>query len=237
MIPKIIHYCWFGGNSKPKVLEENIKKWKKILPSYEFIEWNETNFDVNLFVYTKEAYFAKKFAFVSDVARLVALLKYGGIYMDTDIILMRDFPTDILDNEGFVGFEHADKYYVATSVIGSVKENKMLEDILNLYRDNHFFNGFRFDFLTNVQRFTDYFEARGVVCNNNIQKIPHFKIYPCSYFSNKDYITKKITCTPKSIAVHDFANSWSGGYSFREKVYSRYIVLKYIFKQFFLRWT
>ena len=91
MIPKIIHYCWFGGKPKPQKVIEYIETWKKFCPDYEIKEWNEDNFDVNMMPYTREAYKMKRFAFVSDVCRMYALAKFGGIYFDTDIEVKRSF--------------------------------------------------------------------------------------------------------------------------------------------------
>ena len=85
MIDKVIHYCWFGGNQKSDLINRCIESWKKYCPDYQIIEWNESNFDVNMFDYTRQAYKEKKYAFVSDVARLYVVYNYGGIYLDTDI--------------------------------------------------------------------------------------------------------------------------------------------------------
>ena len=103
-IPKIIHYCWFGGKEKPDNVQKCIESWKKYLPEYKLIEWNEQNFEVNNLRYTKEAYHAGKYAFVSDVARIEALYKYGGIYMDTDVEVLRTF-NSLLDAKCILGME------------------------------------------------------------------------------------------------------------------------------------
>ena len=116
-IPKIIHYCWFGGKEKPKQVKKCIESWKKHLSDYQIIEWSEKNFDVNQFQYTKDAYAAKKYAFVSDVARVKALLEYGGIYFDTDVEVFKSFD-DILDTKCLLGFEEGN--YIATSMMGAV---------------------------------------------------------------------------------------------------------------------
>ena len=91
MIPRIIHYCWFGRKPKPEKVIEYINTWKEHCPDYEIIEWNEDNFDVNQMPFTREAYKTRKFAFVSDVCRLFALMKFGGIYMDTDVRVLKSF--------------------------------------------------------------------------------------------------------------------------------------------------
>ena len=105
MIPKKIHYCWFGGNPLPNLALECIASWKKFLPEYEIKEWNEKNFDVNMIPYTAEAYRQKKYAFVSDYARFWILEKYGGIYFDTDVEVIRPLD-DIIAAGNFMGFEY-----------------------------------------------------------------------------------------------------------------------------------
>ena len=113
MIPKVIHYCWFGGNHKSELINKCIESWKKYCPGYEIIEWNESNFDINICEYTKQAYDAKKYAFVSDVARLYIIYNYGGIYLDTDIELIRDFG-DLLNYDAWFNWET--ERFIATSL-------------------------------------------------------------------------------------------------------------------------
>lgn len=104
MIPKVIHYCWFGGNPLPDSAKKCISSWRKYLPDYEIKEWNERNFDVKSIPYTREAYRLKKFAFVSDYARMWILYHYGGIYFDTDVEVIKPF-NDIIQRGNFMGFE------------------------------------------------------------------------------------------------------------------------------------
>ena len=128
---KYIHYCWFGGNSLPKLAKKCIESWKKYLPDYEIIEWNEKNFDINLCPFVKEAYDNKKWAFVSDYARLYALYKYGGLYLDTDVEILRDIEF-LKNDEMFMGRE--DENFFATAVIGVKEENnKYIRKILDYY--------------------------------------------------------------------------------------------------------
>jgi len=108
MIPKVIHYCWFGGNPLPKSAQKCIASWKKYLPDYEIKEWNESNFDVNIIPYTAEAYKAKKYAFVSDYARFWILYKYGGLYFDTDVEVIKNMD-DIIAKGPFMGCENEAK--------------------------------------------------------------------------------------------------------------------------------
>ncbi len=138
MIPKIIHYCWFGGNEKPKLAKKCIESWKKFCPDYEIVEWNEQNVDVNMNAYTKMCYENKKFAFLTDYVRLLVVEKHGGIYFDTDVELLCSFD-DMLDNDAFFGFENPE--YVNTGVgFGAEKGNllvtQMLEEYTNLLMGN-----------------------------------------------------------------------------------------------------
>lgn len=138
MIPKIIHYCWFGGKPKPDGVLKCIESWRRCCPDYEIREWNEGNFNVSSLTYTSEAYNSGKWAFVSDVARLHALINHGGIYLDTDVELIRSFD-HILDNNAFVGFEGS--RFIATAVMGSVQGNTTMIDFFKLYEDANFVNG------------------------------------------------------------------------------------------------
>lgn len=130
-IPKIIHYCWFGGKVKPKIVLDCIESWKRIMPNYEIIEWNENNFDVNSFPYTKKAYSEKKWAFVSDVARLKALYDKGGIYLDTDMYVLKKFD-DFLQYDLVLGKE--DKEYISAGMIACTQNNQYVQDLLKEYK-------------------------------------------------------------------------------------------------------
>ncbi len=134
-IPRIIHYCWFGGNEKPEIVKKCMASWKEKCPDFEIKEWNENNFDINMFPYTKEAYENKKWAFVSDVARLWIIYNYGGIYMDTDVEIKGDFG-ELLSYDSFMFFESVD---INTGLgFGAKKNNKLVKAILDDYNDRHF---------------------------------------------------------------------------------------------------
>ena len=130
-IPKIIHYCWFGGKDKPEVIKKYINSWKEKLRDYEIKEWNESNFDISSNIFVKQAYESGKYAFVSDYVRVYALYNYGGIYMDTDVEVKQPFSDEILGNDSFWGFE--EKNYIATSTIGTKKGNKLIKRFLDSY--------------------------------------------------------------------------------------------------------
>lgn len=204
---KIIHYCWFGGKKKPAKLKYYIKTWKKYLPDYEIMEWNESNFDVNMFDFTKEAYKNKKWAFVSDVARVYALKEYGGIYFDTDVEIIKDV-NFILDNEIWLGRE--DENYLATAMFG-VKEphNKHIEAIFNFYKDLKFDSKNVYKY-TNPKIFTKHFEKYGLKKgNDNMVLDGDIHIYAKDYFNPKSYDGQNNTFTNNTCIVHHFDATWT----------------------------
>lgn len=207
MIPKIIHYCWFGRNPKPESILKYIQTWRNIMPDYEIKEWNEYNFNVNYNAFTKEAYFAKKYAFVSDVCRLYALYTEGGIYFDTDIIVLKRFPEDILSHKAFAGFEH--EIYIGTGIIGSEKNNVIIKQFLSLYNDMHFFRKFRFNLSPNVILFTKILVEHGLKRDNSYQDLNEITIYPQNIFCCKDCRTKEYYNNSDSLSIHDFSGLWT----------------------------
>jgi mannosyltransferase OCH1-like enzyme len=132
MIPKVIHYCWFGQGELSNLEKKCLVSWKKYCPDYKIKLWNEENFDVEFCEFTKEAYKAGKYAFVSDVARLYALEKYGGIYLDTDMFLIKAFPRNIIDSKVFFGKENSN--LINAAVVGSEAENILIRDLLLHYK-------------------------------------------------------------------------------------------------------
>ena len=207
MIPKIIHYCWFGGSKLPSSAIKCIKSWKRFCPDYEIKEWNETNFDINMYSYTREAYNNKKYAFVSDVVRLYALFNYGGIYMDTDVEIIK--PLDgLLSHEAFCGFEKDDS--ICTAVIGSERNGIWIKEILTSYAKRHFIKeDLTMDFTPNVVEITRYMKSVGIVLNNTFQEIPNLvAIYPKDFFSPLVYETRELLLTNQTLTIHHFAGSW-----------------------------
>lgn len=136
-IPKVIHYCWFGKNEKPDIVKKCIASWKKYCSDWEIKEWNEDNFDVTSIPYMKEAYEAKKWAFVSDVARLLIIYQSGGVYLDTDVEVLQSINT-LLDNEAFFAFETGRNINTGMG-FGSVKEHAVVKEMIRYYNDKHFF--------------------------------------------------------------------------------------------------
>ena len=175
MIPKIIHFGWLGHGEKNDKIKACIESWHKYLPDYTFIEWNEDNFDINSYKFTRQSYDAKKYAFTSDVIRLYALYNYGGIYMDTDVMLYKPLD-EFLDNEAFTGFELLG--YPVCATMGAEKGNKIIKEFLDYYNDRDF------EILTNTKIMSNILGEKGIDrYKNEIQKIDGITIYPQEYFN------------------------------------------------------
>jgi len=207
MIPKIIHYCWFGGNPKPSDVEKYIATWRRYCPDYEIKEWNESNFDVHMNRYCSEAYDNKKWAFVSDVARVYALYNEGGIYMDTDVEVVKSLDP-LLQDGAFLGFEG--KEWIATNIMGTEAKNPFFKKFLDSYETRSFVReDGSFDETTNVGEMTRLLtEEYGLQKTGLGQKIAHFIVYPSDFFSPYDYINGTLKKTPNTYTIHWFSQSW-----------------------------
>lgn len=206
MIPKIIHYCWFGKNEKSEKAKSCIASWKKMCPEYEIIEWNEDNFDVFQNAYTTYTYVKKKYAFLSDYARLVIIEQYGGIYFDTDVELIRNLD-ELLGEEAFYGFEN--DQYVATGLgFGAEAHHKTVQNMLKEY-DELQANGMG-DYPTiNCPKLnTKALVQLGLVPNGKKQKVDGAVIYPVEIFNPYDDPTGRLQKTKDTISIHWYAKSW-----------------------------
>ena len=206
MIEKKIHYCWFGGKDKPELAKKCIESWKKFCPDYEFVEWNEQNFDVNSNLYVKQAYEAKKFAFVTDYVRLYAMYTQGGIYMDTDVMVLKSLD-EFLIHDAFSGFEN--KANIPTGIMACKKGNPLFKELLSYYDTASFFNeDGSLNMTTNVKIITDMLTPKGFIPNGKFQVVEGFALYPQNVFcplhkklNNKKYMKNTFT-------IHYFAGSW-----------------------------
>ena len=211
MIPKIIHYCWFGRNPLPQSAKECIASWKKFLPDYEIKEWNEDNFDVNITTYTSEAYKARKFAFVSDYARFWVLYNQGGVYFDTDVEVVAPMD-EILEAGPYMGMERTLTGEIAVNpglgfACGPGAE--LLAELLEKYRTLRFRNeDGSLNQTTIVKHTTDVLLPCGYVPENVRQNCRGFELYPVDYFCPLDYKSGKLETTENTRTIHHYAASW-----------------------------
>lgn len=219
MIPKIIHYCWFGKNPLPKSAKKCISSWRKFLPDYEIKEWNESNFDVNIIPYTKEAYEAKKYAFVSDYARFWILYKYGGLYFDTDVEIIRPID-DIITKGSFMGIEKGAYYNraemgelirsVAPGLgMGAFEGLSIYKEVIDGYNEDHFFNvDGTYNTFTIVKRMTKVLYEHGYKGGESVERIKDIWIYPAEYFCPFEQKTGKIEITENTRSIHHYDGTW-----------------------------
>lgn len=207
MIPKVIHYCWFGGSKLPSSAKKCIRSWKKYCPDFEIKEWNENNFDVNCCDYVKEAYKKKKWAFVSDFARFWILYNYGGVYFDTDVELLK--PMDHILNAGpFMGRE--DINYINPGLgIAAPAGLKLYKEIVDSYLTDHFVDRYGvINLETVVTRVTDILRNKGFSGKNKIEIVDGIYIYPTEYFCPLNLKTREINITCNTYAIHHYTASW-----------------------------
>lgn len=204
---KLIHYCWFGHGKKTDLIEECIETWKIFCPDYEIKEWNEENFNIHCCKYVEEAYIAKKWAFVSDYCRFWVLFHYGGIYLDTDVKLLRS-----LDNlpDTFVGFEN-EKNVASGLIRAALPNDKICELMLQSYQTDSFIlsNG-DLNLRTVCDRETKILEKFGFIANNKSQLICGTTIFPSDYFCPLNYSTNKLNITKNTYSIHLYGSSWHG---------------------------
>lgn len=205
MIPKIIHYCWFGHNKKSNLIKKCIKSWEKYCPDYKIIEWNEDNFDINICPYVKEAYDDGKWAFVSDYARFYVLEKFGGIYLDTDVELLKSIDS-LRQNGAFAGF--ASDTIINTGLILCAEENNWLcQNVLNSYKGKHFINDDPDKILAIGRRVSAILEENGLILNGQTQIVNGFTVYDKKYFNSTDgdIFTKP---DKEAYSIHHYAATW-----------------------------
>lgn len=203
MIPKKIHYCWFGRGEKPKLAQKCIASWRKFMPDYEIIEWNEDNFDVNCNAYTKMCYEEKKYAFLTDYLRLVIIAEQGGIYFDTDVEAVRSFD-DLLENPAFAGFEN--DTHIATGLgFGAEPHNPVIQQMLKEY--DQLLDGQHGTIGCPILN-TEAMLKFGLMLNGEKQNLGQIIAYPEDYFNPMDSATGVITRTPNTHSIHRYSMSW-----------------------------
>lgn len=206
-IPKIIHCCWFGKNPMPKLAKDCIDSWKKYCPDYKIKIWSEKNFDINSNRFTKEAYQNKKWAFVTDYVRLHALYNEGGIYMDTDVEVVKNLDK-FLKNSAFSGFE--DFTTIPTGIMASEKKHNWIKLLLNEYENKHFVVNGVLDTTPNTQLITKITKKNyPIKLNNTMQKFEDgLCIFPKEFFCPISYKDNKLNFTKNTHTIHHFAGSW-----------------------------
>lgn len=209
MIPKTIHYCWFGNNPLPEDAKKYIKSWKKYCPNFDIIEWNESNFDVNCCKYVMEAYKTKKWAFVSDYARFYILYKYGGLYFDTDVEMINKMD-DILKRGAFMGIEAGEKVLVAPGLgLGVEAGNYIYKEIIDYYnRQSFYLADGSINKMTVVMRVSEILKKNGYKGTGKIEKVGNIIVYPADYFCPMNYHNGKITITSNTKTIHHYAETW-----------------------------
>ena len=210
MIPRIIHYCWFGGNPLPKSAQRCIASWRKFMPDCEIREWNEQNFDVNAHPYTRAAYAAGKYAFVSDFARYKILEEWGGIYFDTDVEAVAPI-SDLLQMGAFMGLEDAQPPTVSSGLVMAVEaHHPVLQEMLDFYDAQAKEDSTAMlDTGIVVSGMTEIFIRHGFVRENRYQEVAGVALYPSEYFDPMDNATGRIKQTPNTRTIHRYDRTWS----------------------------
>ena len=228
MIPKTIHYCWFGGRPKPKSVQRCIASWRKYCPDYVIKEWNEQNFDVNMIPYTRDAYQAGKYAFVSDVARFKVLYEEGGVYFDTDVEVIK--PIDELVERGaFMGWEKADalgNVHVAPGLgLAAPKDFPFYKEVLDGFAElPYYLNDGQWNPYTMIPLVTDLLKRKGLKLDGTLQNVnvndnanssvpvdvpaSVVTIYPADYLCPMNSLTGKIELTNNTHTIHHYSMSW-----------------------------
>ncbi|MDE5745026.1 MAG: glycosyl transferase [Paramuribaculum sp.] len=207
MIPRIIHYCWFGRKPLPKLARKCIRSWHKYLPGWEIKEWNEDNFNVTQIPFTAEAYNAGKYAFVSDYARFAILAEHGGVYLDTDVELIKPWES-LIAKAPFAGSEQTGLINPGLG-FAMPRGNEFCRAMSETYRSVHFVNpDGSYNLKTICDYSTEYFAERGYKSDNKETVIDSITIYPPQVLSPKSQINGELNITEETYAIHHYAGSW-----------------------------
>lgn len=215
MIPKIIHLCWFGGNEYPALVKKCVSSWEEKLPDYEIKKWDESSFPVNDYPFTREAYSQKKWAFVSDYVRLVALYKYGGVYMDTDLEVIKDF-SPLLMGEHFVS-SRIEGELITAGFIAAEPKHPFIKALIEYYEEKMIDRAGNTMFVMNPLVFTRVaMKAYSFVLNRRSFRNSDMVIYSLEYFmpyhknmvSNQPYSRKNYHITNNTYTIHHDMGSW-----------------------------
>lgn len=245
---KNIHYCWFGGGDIPAFLQNCISTWKKRMPDWNIIRWDESNFDINSTPWTKKAYEAKKYAFVSDYVRLIALYNMGGIYLDTDVELLKSLETFYDSYDAFAGFENYQ--YISSAILGAKKNHPLIKEFLSYYNETIFNSEIINSNIANVIMMTKICIKYGLKIDDSEQeiKIPmpnsllcsSFHVFPRTFFCPLDFYHNK-NFTNNTHTIHYFQASWLEKdkkkkiVMERKKIYKAFNNLKSILKNIYYK--
>ena len=226
MIPKIIHYFWFGGNEMPLTEKTFIDNWKKLCPDYKFILWNEKNYDIHKNKFIEEAYQNKKYSFVTDFARLDVIFQFGGFYFDTDVELIKPLE-QFLSLKTFFGFEN-DRCINTGHGFGSEPRSNVIKTMMETYQNRRFvLEGNFFDTTPCTVTETKVLKEYGIEINNRFQNLLDVTVFPSDYFSPIDYDTNRIFLTKNTVSIHHYHASWL------DKFHKKSITKKqYLFSKF-----
>ena len=207
MIPRIIHYCWFGRGEMPEMALKCIASWHKHMPDYRYKLWNEDNFDISCNPYVKEAYDCRKYAFVTDYVRLFALFTEGGIYMDTDVEVLKPYD-DLLELPAFTGYEGSKYLPPVTGTMASEPGGEWVQEQLSVYDGIHFIQeGGTMDLTTNTSRISLIMKQGGFVPDGKKQVYKDMHIFPVEYFCPRQ-TTGEFLITNNTYCDHHFMGSW-----------------------------
>lgn len=210
MIPKIIHYCWFGSKKLPPEYQRYLQSWQKFCPDYRIIRWDQTNYDVTKNHYMYQAYQRGKWSFVSDYLGFDVVYHYGGIYLDTDVELVKNLD-DLLSNQAFMGFEENEKgFSVAPGLgFGAQKNDPVIRQLRQMYNGLDFIDQKgRINTLTIPVYTTDFLNQWGLKQNNQLQEVAGVKIYPTDFFAPMDFLTGEIKLTANTYSIHHYSATW-----------------------------
>ncbi len=227
MIPKVIHYCWFGGREMPTHVLKCIESWKKYCPEYQIIQWNEKNYDIRKSSYTSRAHKLKKWAFVSDYARLDILYNNGGFYLDTDVELLKSL-NNLANNTIYMGLETNDSINSGLGM-GSEKGHIILKDLLQIYDKMGVED--ELNLVPCVTITTQYLENKGFVPKNKLQKVGDVLVYPTDFFCPKTFGSNKVRLTENTYSIHHYDFSWDDSTGIRKVLNIKLIPLKKILKK------
>ncbi|MBO7489147.1 MAG: mannosyltransferase [Bacteroidales bacterium] len=210
MIPKIIHYCWFSGDNKPKTIQTCIDSWARVMPNYTIKCWDDNSFDFDSVPFVREAMAAKKYAFAADYVRLYALMTEGGIYLDSDVLVKRPFDT-FLSNDFFCGTEayYIDNelhYRMEAAIMGSTKDHPFIKKCLSFYHNKEFSVEKAGKEYVMPKVISEYAQYYGYIYENIPQKLDRMTIYPTSVFTNT--LHQDTSNVNELYAIHQNAGSW-----------------------------